>query len=35
VRCPRLEEVLPFYMDTDRRAEVDVFVAHKWAFEAQ
>ncbi len=34
-RCPRLEEVLPFYMDTDRRAEVDVFVAHHWAFGAQ
>src|SRR5215207_838042 len=34
-RCPRLKEVLPFYMDTDRTAEVDVFVAHHWAFEAQ
>jgi exodeoxyribonuclease X len=34
-RCPRLEEVLPFYMDTDRRAEVDVLVAHHWAFGAQ
>jgi len=34
-RCPRLEEVLHFYMDLDRAAKVDVFVAHKWAFEAQ
>jgi exodeoxyribonuclease X len=34
-RCPGLEEVLPFYMDTDRRAEVDVLVAHHWAFGAQ
>ena len=33
--CPSLEEVLPFYMDEDRDAGVDVFVAHKWAFEAQ
>ena len=33
--CSSLEEVLPFYMDADRAAEVDVFVAHKWAFEAQ
>ena len=30
-----MEEVLPFYMDEDRDAGVDVFVAHKWAFEAQ
>ena len=34
-RAPRLEEVLPIYMDADRAAGVDVFVAHKWAFEAQ
>jgi exodeoxyribonuclease X len=33
--CPSLEEVLPFYMDEDRDAGVDVFVAHKWDFEAQ
>ena len=33
--CSSLEEVLPFYMDADRAAEVDVFVAHSWAFEAQ
>ena len=26
---------LPIYMDVDRAAGVDVFVAHKWAFEAQ
>src|SRR5918997_3105889 len=33
--CPSLEEILPFYMDEDRDAGVDVFVAHKWDFEAQ
>src|ERR671912_2505372 len=33
--CPRLEEVLPSYMDMDGAAGVDAFVAHKWAFEAQ
>ena len=33
--CPSLEEFLPFYMDEDRDAGADVFVAHKWAFEAQ
>jgi exodeoxyribonuclease X len=27
--CPRLQEVLPFYMNTDQAAEVDVFVAHR------
>jgi exodeoxyribonuclease X len=26
---------LPFYMDGDGEADVDVFVAHKWAFETQ
>lgn len=33
--APALEEVLPFYMAVDRAAGIDVFVAHKWAFEAQ
>ena len=34
-RCPRLKEVLSFYMDVDRAVGVNVFVAHHWAFEAQ
>jgi exodeoxyribonuclease X len=34
-RCPGLEEVLPFNLDVDQGAGVDVFVAHHWAFEAQ
>jgi exodeoxyribonuclease X len=29
-RCPMLEEVLPFYMDANRTAAVEVFVAHHW-----
>ena len=29
-RCPRLEEVLPFYMNTDQAAGVNMFVAHRW-----
>ena len=33
--CPQVEEILPFYMDGDGEADVDVFVAHKWAFETQ
>ena len=33
--CPRLEDVLPKYVDVDGAAGVDVFVSHKWAFEAQ
>jgi exodeoxyribonuclease X len=33
--APALKEVLPFYMDADGAAGVDVFVAHKWSFEAQ
>ena len=35
VCAPTLEQALPFYMDTDRSAGVDVFVAHHLAFEAQ
>src|SRR3712207_4847816 len=33
--APALENVLPFYMDADGAAGVDVIVAHKWAFEEQ
>jgi DNA polymerase III epsilon subunit-like protein len=33
--CPRLEEVLPRYMNVGGVDWVDVFVAHHWAFEAQ
>ncbi|HEX2552510.1 MAG TPA: exonuclease domain-containing protein [Microvirga sp.] len=35
VGAPDLEALLPVYMDIDRVADVDVFVAHNWAFEAQ
>ncbi len=35
VGCPALDVLLPSYMDTNASAGVDVFVAHKWAFEEQ
>ncbi len=35
IGSPTLEEVLPAYVDADRAAGVDVFVAHRWAFERQ
>jgi exodeoxyribonuclease X len=35
VGAPTLDELLPAYMDINQTAGVDVFVAHKWAFEKQ
>lgn len=33
--CPPIEEQLPFFLDFDRSANVEVFCAHNWRFEAQ